>query len=78
MKTLLLLAVLLLASPAWAQQAPDASFMTKIVAVLQQQRNAATDREAQAQAQAAALADEIATLKARVAELEKAAEPPKN
>lgn len=70
MKRLLILTALLLASPATAQT-PDPAFLQKAVAVLQQQRNAAMDGQAQAQTQAAMLADDVEKLKARVKELEK-------
>lgn len=63
-------------APAAAQQ-PDPAFMQaymqKSIIALQQQRNAALDGQAQSQAQAAMQTDEIAKLKARIAELEKAA-----
>lgn len=72
-RVIAIVALGLLLTPAAAQQAPDATFMQKAILVLQQQRNAAADREAQAQAQSAVLADENAQLKARIAELEKAA-----
>jgi len=68
MKRLIIIAVLALASPALAQQ-PDPAFLQQAQIAMQQQRNAALDGQAQSQAMAAV---EIAKLKARIAELEKA------
>jgi hypothetical protein len=68
MKRLIIIAVLALASPALAQQ-PDPAFLQQALIAMQQQRNAALDGQAQSQAMAAV---EIAKLKARIAELEKA------
>lgn len=70
LKKLIVLAVLF-SSPAAAQQAPDPAFVQKVVEVLQQQRNAAMDLQAQALSQVAVLNEEITKLKARIAELEK-------
>lgn len=66
MRALLLLA--LLATPALAQQQPDMATMQRAIAVLQQQRNNAMDALASAEVQRAALAEELAALKAKIAE----------
>lgn len=69
----LALAVLLLASPAAAQQQTEQEFFQHVVAALQRQRNIALDEQARLLGQAALQATEIAKLKARIEELEKAA-----
>lgn len=75
----IIIALVLAASPALAQQQQpvDPALLHRAIAALQQQRNGALDAAAQAQAQASLQADEITRLKARVVELEKAAETAK-
>lgn len=62
-------AVLLLISPAFAQQQPDPAFLQRVIPPLQQQRNEAYDKAALAEARAALLAEEVKRLQA---ELDKA------
>lgn len=69
----LAVALLLLASPALAQQQPDPAAMQKAIQALQAQRNAALDQAAGAQVQAATLAEENTKLKAQIEELKKKA-----
>jgi hypothetical protein len=71
------LAIVLLATPAAAQQQPDSATLQRIIGVLSVQRNDAMNSAANAQVQAAALAEENAKLKAQVEELTKKAEPQK-
>lgn len=61
---------LLLASPAFAQQAPDPAFLQRALTALQTQRNVAMDSAAVAEAKLAAMADELAKAQARIKELE--------
>ena len=68
-----LILVLLASGSAIAQQQPDPAFLQQALIAMQQQRNAALDGQAQAQAMAVV---EIAKLKTRIAELEKSAAPP--
>lgn len=69
----LALIILLLASPAVAQQAqPDVTILQRIIPSLQAQRNEALDKAVLAEARAAQLAEEVQKLRA---ELEKSKEP---
>jgi predicted nucleic acid-binding Zn-ribbon protein len=61
--------LLLLATPALAQQ-DQTAFLAKALHALQQQRNAANDELVNTQAKLALALDEIAALKARIKELE--------
>lgn len=74
MKNILLLATLLIASPAAAQQT-DPAFLNRAIAVLQAQRNAAMDSVAAEKARADGLAEDLAKAQARIRELEKPAAP---
>lgn len=65
-----LVVILALVTPAFAQQ-PDPATMQKAITVLQQQRNSAMDQAASAQTEAMRLVDEVAKLKAEIAELQK-------
>jgi hypothetical protein len=68
MRTLLsLIYVLLVYSSALAQQQPDPSLIRRIIPLLQQQRNEASDRAALSEAKAAQLSEEIEQLKAQLA-----------
>jgi cell division protein FtsB len=71
-RSLIAAALLSVIPVASAQQATDPAFLGQTVSALQQQRNSALDFAAQLQAQSAMQAAEIAKLKARIAELEKA------
>lgn len=66
----IMIAAVLLASPAFAQQQPDPRFMQRAIAALQSQRNQALDAAAGAEARAAELADDLARAQARIKELE--------
>lgn len=72
MKKLILgfLALALLACSALAQQ-PDSAALTKVISVLQQQRNQAMDGLASAEVRAMTLGEENAKLKAELDELKK-------
>ena len=75
MKPILIALGLLLGSPAFAQQQPppaDPAMLHRVINALVQQRNAALDATALAEARAAQLAEEIQKLKA---EAEKEAKP---
>lgn len=70
---------LMLMVPALAQQpAPqaDPAFMQKALTALQAQRNAALDGQAAAQAQAAMLTEEVATLKKQIEDLKPKSDKP--
>lgn len=69
------LLVLLVVSPALAQQQPDPAFLQKAIIAMQAQRNAAQDSAAAESARAAMLADEVARLNAELDKLR--SEPPK-
>jgi hypothetical protein len=75
MKRLAIL-LLLAASPAFAQQQPDAQFLQRAIVALQTQRNQALDAAAGAEARAAGLADDLAKAQARIKELEQKQEAP--
>jgi hypothetical protein len=64
---LVALSVILLVSPAFAQQQSDPAFVQRIIGPLQQQRNNALDAAAVAQARADQLAEELEKLKAQLA-----------
>jgi hypothetical protein len=70
MKRVLTALCLFVATPALAQQAPDAAFLQRAITVLQGQRNQAMDAQAVAAAQVATLTDHLAKAKARIMELE--------
>jgi predicted nucleic acid-binding Zn-ribbon protein len=63
--------LLVIASPAFAQQPPDITTLQRVVVALQQQRNQAMDALASAEVQRVLLAEEIEKLKAKLRELEK-------
>lgn len=63
------LALVLFASPAFAQQ-PDPAFLQKAIAAFQFQRNQALDALAISEAKAAIAAEDLAKAKARIKELE--------
>jgi hypothetical protein len=70
--------ILLLASPAFAQQQPnDTAFQQRAIAALQAQRNQAMDNAAAQQARADGLAADLATAQARIKELEPKPDAPK-
>jgi len=73
----LALALLLLATPAVAQQQqqPDPAFLQRALASMQSQRNQALDSAAIADAKAAGLAEDLAKAQARVKDLEHKADP---
>lgn len=72
------LAFLLLASPAFAQQAPtDPATLQRAITILQQQRNQALDMQANSEMRAAQLTEENAKLKAELDELRKKQPPAK-
>lgn len=77
MRILLILALLLAAGPAIAQQA-DTAFLQRAISVLQAQRNTALDQAALAEAKLAGLADDLAKANARIKSLEDAAAPKKD
>lgn len=60
-----------------APQPPDPAFLQAALGAVRAQRDANADGQAAAQAQIVGLNDEIAKLKARIAELEKKPELPK-
>lgn len=62
--------------PASAQQELDQATLGKAIIALQIQRNSALDAQALAEARAALLTEEVAKLKAKIAELEKKTPPP--
>lgn len=68
---------LVIAAPAFAQQQPppDAAFLQRAIAVLEDQRNHALTSEVTWRARYELLADELAKAKGRIAELETKAEP---
>lgn len=76
MKRLLILACLL-ATPAFAQQAPDPAMLQRAIVALQGQRNQAADNAAALEVRAAALADDLAKAQARIKELEPKPDAPK-
>lgn len=68
----LIVSLLLLATPAIAQQQPpDQATMQRAIAAIQAQRNAALDQAASIQVEAQRLADENAKLKAEIEALKK-------
>lgn len=67
MRFLMAAVMLLIFSPASAQQQPDPAMMRRVIPLLQQQRNEASDRAALAEAKAAQLAEEVEQLKAQLA-----------
>lgn len=69
-----MIAALLFAEPALAQQQPDPAFLQRAISAMQQQRNAALDGQAAAEAARTGLVEEVIRLKARLSELEKPAE----
>lgn len=73
-----ILAFLLLATPAAAQQQPDVATLQRVIAALQAQRNQAMDVAANIEVQRAALAEEIEKLKAKIADLERKAKQPQD
>lgn len=74
MRTILMLLMMTGAALADPQQA-DPSFLMKVIAGLQQQRNQALDMQAGAEAREAAAKEEMAKLKARLQELEAKTKP---
>jgi len=70
----LFVALALISSPALAQQQPDPAFLQRALSAIEQQRNAALNAQAVAEAGQATLADENSKLKARIQELERPAE----
>ena len=70
MKRLTILLLLALTGSARAQQQPDPAFLQRALVAMQQQRNAAMDAQIVAEAQRAGIAEEIAKLKARIAEMD--------
>jgi hypothetical protein len=70
-------ALLLMASPALAQQPADPALLLKALNAVQQQRNYALDMQASAEAREAVLKEEIAKLRAQIQEQQKAPPPPK-
>jgi hypothetical protein len=72
----IILAVALLATPAFSQQQPsDPAFLQAAIVALQKQRNDALDAQAGTQAQLALATEEKAKLATRVKELEAKYEP---
>lgn len=76
MKKLALL-ILLIASPALAQQQPDPAFLQRALGAMQTQRNQAMDALAVSEAKAAGLADDLGKANARIKELETKSEEKK-
>lgn len=73
-----LIAFLLIATPALAQQQPpDPKFMERAIQVLQTQRNQALDGQAAETARAAGLTEDLAKAQAEVKRLTEKYEPPK-
>lgn len=60
-------AIVLLASPAIAQQQPDPETLQRVLAAMREQRNAALDAVAMSEARAAKLEAELEKLKAELA-----------
>lgn len=69
MKRLSLL-LLLISSPALAQQQPDTAFMQRAITAIQTQRNAALDQAVLLQAKVDGLTEDLAKAQARIKELE--------
>lgn len=67
----IILALSLLATPAFAQQQqPDPAFLQRVLSTMQAQRNQATDALAVSDTRIAVLQEELEKIKARVKELE--------
>ena len=66
----LVFAILLLATPAFAQQQPDPAFLQRALASMQSQRNQAMDALAVSEAKSAGLADDLAKAQIRIKELD--------
>jgi len=66
----LVCAILLLATPAFAQQQPDPAFLQRALASMQSQRNQAMDALAVSEAKSAGLADDLAKAQIRIKELD--------
>jgi len=77
MKAILALALLLSASTVFAEQAMDPAVLQRAISVIAEQRNAALNSYAIAEAQRVLAEEEIAKLKARISELEKPVDPGK-
>jgi hypothetical protein len=73
----IVLASFILATPAFAQQQPDASFLQRAINTLQTQRNTALDAQAVAEARASGFTEELAKANAKIKELEDKVNPPK-
>jgi septal ring factor EnvC (AmiA/AmiB activator) len=69
-KILIVSAVVLSTSAAFAQQQADVPFMQRAIAALQAQRNAALDQQAVLESKANGLAEDLAKFQAKVKELE--------
>jgi len=76
MKKLLIVSTLLIPATAYAQQS-DVPFLQHAVTALQNQRNAALDAQAVAEAKVAGLTDELAKANKQVKELNDKLNPPK-
>jgi hypothetical protein len=75
MKKPLFAILVMLSTPALAQQPPDPAFLQQAIVAIQAQRNEALDKAAGAQAQVALLSEQITKLRERVKELEAKYEP---
>lgn len=79
MKNIIIIAaVLLLSSPALAQQQPDIDTLQRAVKALYQQRNAAADAQLDAEVRASGLAADLAKALAKIKETEAKPAKPKD
>lgn len=79
MRSVLIAVVLLLVTPAAAQQqnVPDPAFLQRAIASIENQRNQALSAQVVAEAKAAGLAEELAKANAKIKELESKPAPEK-